>query len=632
MEWGTGGENPNTFNPTDLNCEQWVRTFKEAGMKGVIITAKHHDGFCLWPSKYTRHSVKYSKWKNGEGDVIRDLADACNAHGLKLGIYYSPWDRNHGDYGTPQYIDYMRRQLKELLTNYGEIFEVWFDGANGGTGYYGGANEERWVDKRSYYQWENTYKLIRDWQPNAVIFSDAGPDIRWVGNENGYAYETTWSNLTRDSVYGGMPTYHLDWADGQEDGTHWVPAETNVSIRPGWYYHGYEDHKVKSLPTLVDIYYNSIGRNTPLLLNFPVDQRGLVHDADIEALKKMTEKIKGDFSDNVAASGYASATSERGDHFSAAMVIDNDEDTYWCSEDEVTNGSITISLATEITFNRFLAQEYIALGQRIKSFVIEIKQDNHWVAIDTGTTIGYKRILRLEDISTNAVRLTILDAKACPTISNIELYYAEPLLYPPEIKRNKNGVVEIVAADPNTEIFYSMDESEPNPERNKYVEPFLVAEPATIRAIAYDKKTDKKSEVTRMDFDLPKTLWKIISRDTNAILAIDDNDESYWNAPPRERDRIIIDLGDYIKIKGVSYLPPQNRWFAGIISEYALYGCNTLPNWRLLARGEFSNIKNSPVRQKIDIEERMVRYLRLRALKTIDGQPPGFGEIGVVTR
>ena len=295
MEWGTGGEDPALFNPTQLDCRQWVRTFKEAGMKGVIITAKHHDGFCLWPSKYTEHSVKNSPWKNGDGDVIRELADACEEYGLKLGIYYSPWDRNHADYGTPDYLIYMRRQLKELLTQYGDVFEVWFDGANGGTGYYGGANEERLVDKLSYYDWDHTYALIREWQPKAVIFSDAGPDVRWVGNEDGHSYPTIWSNLMRDSVYGGMPTYHTDWADGQENGTHWVPAETNVSIRPGWYYHEYEDHKVKSVPKLVDIYYESVGMNTPLLLNFPVDRRGLIHETDAKQVRGMMEKIRQDF-------------------------------------------------------------------------------------------------------------------------------------------------------------------------------------------------------------------------------------------------------------------------------------------------------------------------------------------------
>ena len=235
-EWGYGDEKPSQFNPTELDARQLARVAKEAGMKGLIITAKHHDGFALWPSAFTEHSVKNSPWREGKGDLIRELSDACKEFGLKFGVYLSPWDRNHPEYGKPEYVDYYRNQLRELLTNYGSIFEVWFDGANGGDGYYGGANEERRVEKRIYYDWPKTINLVRELQPQAVIFSDAGPDIRWIGNERGYAYDTTWSPIFRDSVYAGMPGFDK-YAKGQENGTHWVPTESDVSIRPGWYYH-----------------------------------------------------------------------------------------------------------------------------------------------------------------------------------------------------------------------------------------------------------------------------------------------------------------------------------------------------------------------------------------------------------
>ncbi len=293
MEWGTGGESPELFNPTELDCRQWARVCKEAGMKGIILTAKHHDGFCLWPSEFTEHSVISSPWKEGKGDVVQELAEACKEYGLKLGLYLSPWDRNHAEYGTDAYLTYFRNQLTELMTNYGEVFEVWFDGANGGTGYYGGANEERRVDRETYYDWPNTRQIVRDLQPNAVMFSDAGPGVRWVGNEAGWAGETNWSILRRDEFYPGSPNYK-DLTSGHEDGTHWVPAEVDVSIRPGWYYHQSEDHKVRSVKELVDIYYHSIGRNASFLLNFPVDRRGLIHENDVEQLMKMVEVIKRD--------------------------------------------------------------------------------------------------------------------------------------------------------------------------------------------------------------------------------------------------------------------------------------------------------------------------------------------------
>ena len=286
MEWGFGNENPELFNPTDLDCRQWARVCKEAGMKGIILTAKHHDGFCLWPSEYTEHSVKNSPWKNGKGDVVRELSEACKEYGLKMGIYLSPWDRNNADYGKPEYITYFRNQLRELLTNYGDIFEVWFDGANGGTGYYGGANEERRIDRTTYYDWENTRKIVRELQPMACMFSDAGPDIRWVGNEQGWAGKTNWCTLNRDDFAPGVVSDLKFLQQGQEDGTDWVPAEVDVSIRPGWYYHPSEDHKVKSLPQLLDIYYHSVGRNASFLLNLPVDKRGLVNENDVQATGK----------------------------------------------------------------------------------------------------------------------------------------------------------------------------------------------------------------------------------------------------------------------------------------------------------------------------------------------------------
>jgi len=267
QSWGYGNEDVKLFNPEKAYCRQWARICKEAGMKGIIITAKHHCGFCLWPSKYTEYSVKNAPWKKGKGDMVREMADACKEYGLKLGIYLSPWDRNSKDYGKPEYITYFRNQLTELLTNYGEIFEVWFDGANGGDGYYGGANEIRKIDRTTYYDWKNTYAMIRKLQPNIVIWNDGGDrgDLRWVGTEEGYVGETNWSLL---NATGDVPWNMLHY--GVENGNSWVPAEVNTSIRPEWFYHPNEDSKVKTVPQLMDLYYNSIGRNGSMLLNFPI--------------------------------------------------------------------------------------------------------------------------------------------------------------------------------------------------------------------------------------------------------------------------------------------------------------------------------------------------------------------------
>jgi len=426
IEWGYGDSKPVLFNPTEFNAHQWAKIAKEAGMKGLIITAKHHDGFCLWPSQYTEYSVKNSSWKNGKGDVIKELAEACSANGLKLGIYLSPWDRNHADYGKPEYITYFRDQLTELLTNYGNIFEVWFDGANGGDGYYGGANETRKVDKLTYYDWENTYKLVKELQPNAVIFSDAGPDVRWVGNEHGFAYETTWSPLLRDSVYGGMPEYSKQYSKGQENGTHWVPAEADVSIRPGWYYHRSQDNKVKSLEQLLDIYYNSVGQNSTLLLNLPVDDRGLVHENDEKQLKKLTAQLNLDFKHDLALNKKTFATNTRGGSstYQSGNTVDGNKDTYWTTDDEVIKASVTVDFDKPTEINRFLVQEYIKLGQRVKKFTLEAEVDGQWINVGTHATIGYKRILRFKNIIATKIRLNIKEAKACALISNLEVYNA----------------------------------------------------------------------------------------------------------------------------------------------------------------------------------------------------------------
>jgi len=419
-EWGYGDEKPSQFNPTALDTDQWARIMKTAGMKGIIITAKHHDGFCLWPSAYTEHSVKNSPWRGGKGDLIQELSASCKKYGLKLGIYLSPWDRNHAAYGSPEYISYFRNQLTELLTQYGPIFEVWFDGANGGDGYYGGAKEERRVDKKKYYDWPKTHALVRKLQPNAVMFSDAGPDIRWVGNEKGYAAETTWSPIYRDSVYGGMPDFHR-FASGQENGTHWIPTETDVSIRPGWYYHPEEDNQVKSLDKLVDIYYNSIGLNSSLLLNIPVDNRGLIHENDAEKLLQLGTYVETTFDENILSNAHALSEQTRSG-FSASALLDGNLETYWAAKDQADAVNLTLRLENPQKANVFEVREFLPYGQRIKGFELEVLADGLWKKIKVGTTVGSKRLIRFDTATIEALRFTITETKAAPLITEMGLY------------------------------------------------------------------------------------------------------------------------------------------------------------------------------------------------------------------
>ncbi len=639
MEWGFGNESPELFNPAELDCRQWARVCKEAGMKGIIITAKHHDGFCLWPSAYTEHSVKNSPWKNGKGDVVGELAEACKEYGLKFGVYLSPWDRNHADYSKPEYLDYFRNQLRELLTNYGEVFEVWFDGANGGNGWYGGANETRKIDNKTYYDWENTWNIVRELQPNACMFSDAGPDIRWVGNEEGWARETNWCMLNKDSVAPGVVS-DLEWLrSGHENGTHWLPAEVDVSIRPGWYYHKSEDHQVKTLPHLLDIYYHSIGRNASLLINFPVDTRGLIHEKDAEQILKLAEAIKSDFAVNLVEGKKISSTNTRGNSkkYQAKNVADNNPDTYWATDDSVIISSITVDFDAPTEFNRFLVQEDIRFGQRVKEFTLEAFSENEWKQIDAQATIGRKRILRFPNITARRLRLNIIDSKASPVISNIGVYKAQKILVEPQIRRNKNSEVTISGFDTGLDIYYSIDGSEPTIQSVKYSEPFLLSNKATVKAVVIDSGTKTSSPVSIAQFDVPKLNWvlkgEFESVDQSRFI-FDGNPETAWSLKNKLPVDFVIDLAEVLNIAGFTYLPDQGRWNPGIINRYEFYVSVDGKNWgNPVSEGEFANIKNSPVLQKKEFNAVQGRFVKFRALSPVNENGRiGIAEFDIITQ
>jgi alpha-L-fucosidase len=427
-EWGYGDEPESVFNPVDFNADELAQIAVDAGMTALIITAKHHDGFCLWQSKYTEHSVKNSPWRNGKGDVVKELSDACKKYNLKFGVYLSPWDRNHKDYGKPEYLDYYRNQLRELLTNYGEISEVWFDGANGGDGYYGGAREKRIIDRRTYYDWKNTWKIVRQLQPKAVIFSDVGPDIRWVGNENGYAGETCWSIYSpigeKDDAPAPGYTKYQEAIEGHQDGSSWLPAECDVSIRPGWFYHSNEDNLVKLPQKLIELYLQSVGRNGLLLLNIPPDRNGRLNKNDVKSLMDFKHIRDSIFGYNLAKSVVITASNVRGNdkQFSVSNILDGNKDTYWTTDDSVKSASLTIDLGKQTEIKYALLQEYIALGQRVELFTIEGWDGKRWKDLTAGTTIGHKRILIFPPATVSKIKLDIQKSKACPVISNLEIF------------------------------------------------------------------------------------------------------------------------------------------------------------------------------------------------------------------
>jgi alpha-L-fucosidase len=425
-EWGYGDEDPKIFNPTAFDADQIARVVKEAGLKGLVLTCKHHDGFCLWPSQYTEHSIKHSPWRQGKGDMVKEIADACHRHGLKFGVYLSPWDRNHPQYGRPAYLTYYRNQLRELLTHYGPIFEVWFDGANGGDGYYGGAKEKRTIDNTTYYDWDNTWKIVRQLQPDACMFSDAGPDVRWVGNESGYAGDPCWETINSEGFLPG----HADAAilnSGSRPGTHWLPAEVDVSIRPGWFYHPAEDSAVKSVDQLLKIYYESVGRGANLILNLPPDRRGQIHETDARNLREWRRILNATFAVDLARGATAIADNTRGnDHrYAAANAIDGNPDTYWASDDSDATPSLVLDLHKPTTFSVVRLREYLPLGQRVDSFALDRWTDGGWEEFASGTSIGAQRLVRVPPVTTDKVRLRITRAAVCPAISEIGLF-AEP--------------------------------------------------------------------------------------------------------------------------------------------------------------------------------------------------------------
>ena len=566
-EWGYGDTDPKTFNPTNLDCEQWAQTLVKAGMKGVILTAKHHDGFCLWPFEGTDYSVKNSPWKNGQGNVVKELSEACKKYGLKFAVYLSPWDRHQANYGTPEYLPYFYAQLHDLLTNYGPVFEVWFDGANGGDGWYGGAKDIRTIDRKNYYNYPRIYEMLDSIQPQAIIFSDGGPGCRWVGNEKGFAGATNWSFLRKGEVHPGYDkSYELQY--GHPDGNQWVPAECDVSIRPGWFYHPEEDDRVKSPDQLVDLYYRSVGHNATLLLNFPVDRRGLIHPVDSANAVRFHEMIQQQLKTNLVAGMIPKVSNERGGDFVASALTDDNFDTYWATEDGVTTADIEFSFDTPTRMNRMMLQEYIPLGQRVKAFVVEYLDKDTWLPVklnEETTTIGYKRLLRFETVETKGIRIRITDARGPLCLSNVGVYDAGNV---------SDSFVEKV------------EDIESVP----YLLPDVKAEEAA-------KASDKQAQTTCFV----------------------------------EGDRLLIDLQEERLVSSLHFLPDQGEPNKGLIANYEIrVGVSKDAVNQLVKSGEFSNIQNNPVMQSVFFTPVKARYIELKATRMIHaGEPMGFSELGV---
>ncbi len=591
-EWGYGDEDPAIVNPVNFDAEQIVAAAKAGGFKGVVIVAKHHDGLCLWPTKTTEHNITKSPWRGGKGDMVREYQQACIKLGMKMGLYCSPWDRNSALYGTADYVKIYRAQIKELYTAYGPLFMSWHDGANGGDGYYGGTRETRKIDRTSYYGWDTTWAMIRQLQPGAAIFGDIGPDVRWVGNEEGHAGLTCWATYTPQAPDAGKKPangYSKYWeaTKGTRDGAFWLPAECDVPLRPGWFYHASQDLKVKTPSQLLDLYYQSVGRGADLDLGLAPDRDGRLDEHDVASLKAFGELLNKIFSVNLLRGASFTASNIRGRNsslYGPSRLVDGDRYSYWATDDSVRTPQLIADMGASVTFNVIRLRENIKLGQRIDSFAVDAFEDGRWVVIGSGTSIGAGRLIRLpQDVVTGKVRLRIVGSGACVALSEFGLFKEPAHLETPAVVRDfglsKSGwkVMEAVSGNGNSG------------ERNRY-------------AMAIDEDE--------------KTVWSSLQKDPAALFPQD----------------ISIDMGKVQTFTAFSYLPGQDKSMQGIglADKYVFYISNDGVTWQKVAEGEFSNIKANPLEQVVQLGHAVTsRYFRFSIQHVVAGNGVVIAEVGV---
>ena len=626
-EWGYGDEDPKLFNPDSFDARKIVRTFKDAGMKGMILTAKHHDGFCLWPTKTTTHNISKSPWRNGRGDLVKEFSEACRAEDMKFGIYVSPWDRNNAEYARPGYVKTFHDQIREVLTHYGPVFEIWFDGANGGDGYYGGARETRTIPG-DYYQFPEIVGMIRKIQPNCVIWgAGSDGDARWGGSEKGHVGYPHWHTL--DSQKGG------DAATGFPHGDRWVPAEGDTSIRHGWFWHEREDSQVKGPETLLKVWFECVGRGANLILNVPPDRSGIIRKPDIDSLtgfKQLRDRL---FSKNLAAGAIANGPA-RGDdkRFGPASLVDDDIESYWTVDDGNATPTAEITLPAPAKFDVIRLREQIRLGQRVEGFAIDPWTDGRWQEIHKGLTIGVQRLIKLDlPQETDKLRLRITASPAVPCISEWSLFQTPVILSAPELDRDPQGLI-VIRSKGAGEIRYTLDGSEPTLTSPVFSAPIPLPAGGTVMARVVDG--DRLGAIASKRFSMPKTAWKLLSATTgDAKSAIDDNPGTFWHThvdgeqnPPQGFE---VDMGESVNIAAFTYLPRQDGTPHGMTDRYRIELSRDAKRWVKIAEGEFSNIRANPVEQTIPLKAPVAaRYFRFIGLHAVELNHVSAAEVGVI--
>jgi len=653
-EWGFGDEDPAIVNPAHFDAMQIVGAAKAGGFKGVVVVAKHHDGLCIWPTKTTEHNISKSPWKNGKGDMVREYQLACSKLGMRLGLYCSPWDRNNPQYGTPAYVQIYRSQLKELCTQYGPLFMSWHDGANGGDGYYGGAREVRKIDRTTYYGWDTTWGIVRRLQPMAAIFGDVGPDVRWVGNEEGHAGATCWATYTPEAPDEGRKPangYVKSWlgTEGTRNGAYWMPAECDVPLRPGWFYHTSQDEQVKTPYQLLDLYYQSVGRGASLDLGISPNREGMLYARDVESLRTFGDLLRRTFAVNLAMGATFTASNVRGKNpakFGPAFLIDGDRNSYWATDDAVLTPELVVDMRKPAVFNVIRLRENVKLGQRISAFTIEAFTDGVWKKIGEGTSIGANRLIRLpQHVVASKVRLRITGSGACIALSDLGLFREPAHLVAPSILRDKEGAVSLQTEAPVAFLRYTLDGTEPGPASTVYEGAFLLAEGGVIKARSFERD-GTSSEVSVRQLGLSKLGWKVMDGTLtgndggSAAYAIDDDERTLWSTLRRDSSAaaqfpqdISIDMGKVQAIRAFTYLPRQDKKMDGIADRYVFYTSNDGINWVKVVEGEFANIRANPLEQVVSPDHPVsARYFRLSILHVVAGNGVTVAEVGVKVR
>lgn len=678
VEWGTGREDPAIFNPTELDANQWLRAITNFGGKMIVLVAKHHDGFCMWPTRYTAHNTVASPWRDGKGDLVREVADAAKAHGIKLAVYLSPADlyqlktnpkNPSGYYGNgssnmlsviptdpasfqsnpakgrapapgftnytyvvDDYNRYFLNQLYELLTEYGPIGEVWFDGANPDPSVHETYNYEAW------------YHLIRSLQPNAVIMGK-GPDVRWVGNESGVGRTTEWSVIP-------LPTApeNFKWPDMTggdlgsraklKPGSHlwWYPAEVNTTMLQNNAWFWARNKHPRTVTQLVDIFYTSVGRNGNLILNLSPDKRGLVPDNQLDALNRTADIINETFATDFAAGGKATADSANATN-GAALALDGKLDTWWEAAPGKTNGTVTLALPKPVTFDAVSLQEAVDhRGQRIESFAIEAWNGTAWInaehiSSDQLTTVGHRRLIRLKTpVTTDQVRIRIIGARLEPTLAELGLFKQSVATLPPTISdRSTNGAVSL-SNQAGNKMVYTVDGSEPTTSSTVYTAPITLPmdRGVTVRAASLLPNGQLGIAGSRIFAGLMPIGWKVVSvdseetagADNSAARAIDGDSSTHWhtrwNADQRQPHTITVDMGPTHRIRGFTYLPRHDGLLNGVVERYRFETSADGSTWTTnIANGSFANIQNNPSLQEVSFAPVKARYFRFTSLRAI---------------